>query len=52
VQTGDWDTKLRPTPPPPDDQPPRSRLTQWLDRHAHPESRTFRHEDMETCVPA
>ena len=31
---------------PPDDQPPRLRLVRWLDRHAHPESRTFRYLDL------
>ena len=37
---------MLPPAQPPDEQPPRSRLTQWLDRHAHPESRTFRYLDL------
>ena len=32
--------------PPPDADPPRSALARWLDRHAHPESRTFRYLDL------
>jgi hypothetical protein len=31
---------------PPVAQPPRSGLARWLDRHAHPESRTFRYLDL------
>ena len=33
------------TASPPVVQPPRLGLTRWLDRHAHPESRTFRYLD-------
>ena len=33
------------TASPPVAQPPRLGLTRWLDRHAHPESRTFRYLD-------
>src|SRR3954470_1079113 len=31
---------------PPAAQPPRLGLTRWLDRHAHPESRTFCYLDL------
>jgi hypothetical protein len=41
---------MLPSTPPPDDQPPRSRLTHRLDRHAHPESRTFRYLDFVRAV--
>lgn len=33
-----------------DAPPPNSRLVQWLDRHAHPESRTFRYLDLIRAV--
>jgi hypothetical protein len=35
---------------PPDAQPPGSRLARWLDRHAHPQSRTFRYLDLVRAV--
>jgi hypothetical protein len=41
---------MLPSTPRPDDQPPHSRLTHWLDRHAHPESRTFRDLDLVRAV--
>jgi hypothetical protein len=41
---------LGPAPPPPDAPPPHPRLTHWLDRHAHPESRTFRYLDLIRAV--
>ena len=37
---------VHPPAPPLDAQAPRSRLARWLDRHAHPESRTFRYLDL------
>jgi hypothetical protein len=36
--------------PRPAPAPPGSRLARWLDRHAHPESRTFRYLDLVRAV--
>src|SRR5688500_7791535 len=41
---------MLPDAPPPEAQPPRSRLAQWLDRHAHPESRTSRYLELVRSV--
>ncbi len=41
---------MLPSTPPLDEQPPRPRLTHWLDQHAHPESRTFRYLDLVRAV--